>query len=196
MDLYSGPEYVVHFKYSSVFVVTFVTMMYGVGMPILFPIACLNYFMLWCGERYWVAYTYQLPPSLDDKLTKNAMEVLRYAPLFFLFNGYWMLSNLQIFQGEVQVRLTSDTLMNTGHTFSSIVSVNQSSPVIFIALMALFIFVMQKFFKKSLKKYGFGFSASKIEVDEDLPNFFNAIKQSEKEWIYAEALHYKKFYNI
>ena len=32
--------------------VTFVTMMYGVGMPILFPIAAISYFMFWLVERY------------------------------------------------------------------------------------------------------------------------------------------------
>ena len=42
--LYSGPEYVLHFKYSEVLNVTFIAMMYGLAMPILFPIACLNLF--------------------------------------------------------------------------------------------------------------------------------------------------------
>ena len=41
-DLWSGWDYVVHFKYSFVLNVVFVTMMYGVGMPILFPIAAFN----------------------------------------------------------------------------------------------------------------------------------------------------------
>ena len=93
MDLYMGPEYIVHFKYSSVFNITFVTMMYGVGIPILFPIAVLSYTILWISERYYVAYNFQMPPSLDDRLSKNAVNVLKYAPMIFLFNGFWMLSN-------------------------------------------------------------------------------------------------------
>jgi hypothetical protein len=39
----------------------------------------------------------KMPPCLDDKLTKNALGMLKYAPLFFIANGYWMLSNMQIF---------------------------------------------------------------------------------------------------
>lgn len=42
--LYSGNDYVMHFKYSSVLNVVFITMMYGVGMPLLFPLAAFNFF--------------------------------------------------------------------------------------------------------------------------------------------------------
>jgi hypothetical protein len=31
IDVYSGPEYLIHFKYSGMLNVTFVTMMYGIG---------------------------------------------------------------------------------------------------------------------------------------------------------------------
>ena len=30
---------------------------------------------------------------MDDKMTVNAMRLLSYTPIMFLFNGYWMLSN-------------------------------------------------------------------------------------------------------
>src|SRR3569833_4684174 len=46
VDLYSGPEYFIHFKYSAILNVTFVTMMYGMGLPILFPIAAFTYFVV------------------------------------------------------------------------------------------------------------------------------------------------------
>lgn len=52
MDLYSGPDYIIHFKYSTLLNFTFVTMMYGLGLPILFPIAALAYFIFWATERY------------------------------------------------------------------------------------------------------------------------------------------------
>lgn len=42
--VYGGGDYVIHFKYSGVLNVVYVTMMYGMGMPILFPIAALNLF--------------------------------------------------------------------------------------------------------------------------------------------------------
>ena len=93
MDLYSGAEYILHYKYSMILNTTYVTMMYGLGMPILFPIAALNYFVFWATERYQMAYTYQMPPALDDALTKNMLQLLSYSPILLIFNGLWMISN-------------------------------------------------------------------------------------------------------
>jgi len=73
--------------------VTYVTMFYGPGIPILFPIAAFAYLTLWVTERYGLAYTYQMPPRMDDQLTKNTLTLLSFSPLLFLLNGYWMFSN-------------------------------------------------------------------------------------------------------
>ena len=54
IDLYSGPEYteILHSKYAEILNVTYITMLYGLGLPIMFPIAFLSYFIFWCTERY------------------------------------------------------------------------------------------------------------------------------------------------
>lgn len=91
--LWSGGEYVIHFKQSGVLLVVFVTCMYGVGMPLLFPVASFNFFNQYFCERIMAAYQVKLPPSLDDKLTKNMISVIKWAPLIMMFNGYWALSN-------------------------------------------------------------------------------------------------------
>jgi hypothetical protein len=92
-DLYSGAEYVIHFKYSGVLNIVYITMMYGMGMPILFVLAAFNFFNQWVCERIIVAYQMKLPPALDDKLTINCINMLKIAPIMLLFNGYWMISN-------------------------------------------------------------------------------------------------------
>lgn len=92
-ELYTGADYVIHFKYAGILNIMFITMMYGLGMPILFPIAAFNFLNQYICERIIVAYTMRQPPALDDKLTVNALSMLRYAPLLFLANGYWMISN-------------------------------------------------------------------------------------------------------
>lgn len=51
VDLYSGPGYLIHFKYSGILNIAFVTMMYGAGIPILFPIAVFAYFIFYSLER-------------------------------------------------------------------------------------------------------------------------------------------------
>lgn len=101
LDLYTGPDYIVHYKYSTILNIIYVTMLYGLGMPILFPIAVVSFFIFWATERYQIAYCYQLPPAMDDKMTTNAMTLLSYTPIMFLFNGFWMLGNRQIFENLI-----------------------------------------------------------------------------------------------
>jgi len=113
IDLYAGPGYIIHFKYSGVLNVVFVTLFYGIGQPILFPIALITLLGLWFVERYEIAYNYQLPPSLDDKLTKNCVKVLRWAPILLLFNTYWMLSNKQYFSNLTEWIQESDDQMKS-----------------------------------------------------------------------------------
>lgn len=38
---------------------------------------------------------------MDDTMTLNAMNLLSYTPIMFLFNGYWMLSNRQLFENVI-----------------------------------------------------------------------------------------------
>lgn len=92
-DLYSGAEYAIHFKYSGILNIVYITLMYGLGMPILFALAAFNFFNQYICERIIVAWQVRLPAALDDKLTNNCINMLKWAPIIFLFNGYWMLSN-------------------------------------------------------------------------------------------------------
>lgn len=71
----------------------YITLMYGIGMPILFPIAAFKFFNLYICERITMAYAMKQPPCLDDKMTKNVISMLKFSPLLMLVNGYWMLSN-------------------------------------------------------------------------------------------------------
>lgn len=55
-QLYSGGDYFLDFKYSNVLNIVFVTMLYGLGLPILFPIAVGNFINQYICERIMVAY--------------------------------------------------------------------------------------------------------------------------------------------
>lgn len=52
MEIHGGRNYIVHFKFSGILNICFVTMMYGLGLPQLFPIAVLSMFIIYCTERY------------------------------------------------------------------------------------------------------------------------------------------------
>lgn len=196
IDLYVGPDYVIHFKYSQILNVTFVTMMYGLGMPILFPIAGLSYFIFWMVERYQIAFTYPMPPALDDRMTKNAMNLLLWSPLLLLMNGYWMLSNKQIFNSQLNSMDTLNDNMLTGHTLDTIFVLDYAFPMVVIALVCIVLIVFTKVFDGLMNKWGFVISKREIVVDENLPNFFEAVSLVESEWIIAENKNLRENYGF
>jgi hypothetical protein len=90
---YGGEEYLIHFKYSDALNITYITMMYGMGIPLLFPVAFVNLALTLYGERFACAYVVRQPPAMDDTMTKNTLRLLKLAPIILLMNGYWMVSN-------------------------------------------------------------------------------------------------------
>ena len=86
--------------------------------------------------------------------------------------------------------------MLTGHDFSTIMNVNQATPMIFIGLSLTFITIMRAAFYETLTKWGFTLTVHDIEVDENLPNFFEAVKLKDADWIVKENNYYKEKYGF
>ena len=58
VNLYSGPQHLMHFKYASVMNTIYTTFMYGFALPVLFPIAALTFINIYIVEKLTVAYWY------------------------------------------------------------------------------------------------------------------------------------------
>jgi hypothetical protein len=148
-DLYSGALYVIHFRQSFLLNIVYVTMMFGAGMPILFPIAAFNFMNQYICERIIVAYQVQLPPALDDKLTQNLIKMLAFSPLFMVLNGYWMLSNEQMFNNKWDWIPTYQAMMPSGHQIN-FNKIDYRSPILFIAIISVILTFFKMFFNKYL----------------------------------------------
>lgn len=68
-------------------------MLFGTIMPLLFPLALGEIFLLYSLERYSVAYIYRQPPMYDNSLNANCLLVLKAAPIFYCLSGLWIFSN-------------------------------------------------------------------------------------------------------
>lgn len=49
-----------------------------------------------------------------------------------------------------------------------------------------FIIILETYLHDTLKKFGFSLSSNEIEVDENLPEFYLAVKLSDADWMVAE----------
>lgn len=48
------------------------------------------------------------------------------------------------------------------------------------------IIILQTFFKRKLKEWGFTFGGSSLNVDENLPLFFEGLKLKDADWLLQE----------
>lgn len=133
---------------------------------------------------------------MDDKMTTNAMWLLSFTPILFLFNGYWMLSNRQMFSNEVNQVSRSTDEMSSAHFWSTLPQLNQATPMLMISIAFVVITVLRNSFYKMLQKWGFTISSNEIEVDENLPSFYKAVKLSDADWIVKENQYLEDNYSF
>ena len=76
MEIRDGPLYYIHYKYSSVLTIMYVTFMYGFGIPALIPIACASLIMLYFVEKTLLFYAYRMPPMYDERLSQAVLSKL------------------------------------------------------------------------------------------------------------------------
>lgn len=134
------------------------------------------------------------PPALDDRLTKNTIEMVKFAPLLMLFNSYWMLSNQQIFKNKVTPIMNSSQHMVSNHEVE--LRVDWDTPVLLMSFAAIFLLKVQNLLGDRLIRLGFTMQAKVLEVDEDLPNFFKTVKLSQAYEIVAEEKNMRYNYGF
>ena len=82
-----------HFKYATIASTILTTFMYGMALPILFPIAMLTFLNMFIVEKIAITYWYQRPPTYGPELNAVALKVLLIAPIIFFSFGYWIMGN-------------------------------------------------------------------------------------------------------
>lgn len=116
---------------------------------------------------------------MDEKMAKNALELLSYTPSLFLLNSYWMLSNRQMFDNVVnKIAYTTDE-MRSAHSLLTMFELNQATPLLVISCAIVLIGLLRIFCYQKLQSLGFAFTSKVFTVDEKLPNFFHSIKLSD-----------------
>ena len=68
-------------------------MMYGPGIPVLFPIGLVALSILYLVERYAVAKYYRMPSNFQDYLNRSCLDAVMWAPFLYSGIGFWMYSN-------------------------------------------------------------------------------------------------------
>ena len=186
----------IHFKYSDALNVIYVTLLYGLSMPILFPIAAVTLRLQLVFEKITIAWIARMPPAMDNSLNQNALSMVSFAPIFLLMNGFWMIDNKIIFDNYWEYRMRVNENMKSGHFFQGFV-INQSTPILLFVLFSWVLKLILTFVsEETLQRFGFTMQKERISVDEDLPNFFEAIKLRQADEIVCEYQNIKDRYGL
>eukprot|EP00347_Sterkiella_histriomuscorum_P023421 403334704 len=199
VDIYSGPDYMIHLRFSTILNLTFVCFMYGTALPLLYPIALWSFFVLYSLERILVCYYYKQPPNLDDKLTQNSLLMLLWAPIVHMMLSYWFLSNNQIFDNMLfPLEKVSDVVKN-GHTviqeFRDI-TFDQSFPCLMVFFILAICVPFGKIGFAIINYFKPGILDVNLNVDENLGNFYEALEEEDKKWMQAEESNLRKKYGM
>ena len=89
IDLYAGPEYLIHYRYATILLNIGVAFMYGTAMPYLYVCAVLAFVILYINERLLVCYYYREPPAFDEKMTLMTLEMTKAVPMMMLPMAFW-----------------------------------------------------------------------------------------------------------
>jgi hypothetical protein len=116
--------------------VTYVVMLYGSGIPILYIIAAAFFFITYWVDKQIVFNHYRKPELYDESMAINTLSWFKYAIVLHLIGGILMYSNSYILPIKDEDMSTSFTESTSGYTdyysFGSINSVHLSVYIGFI----------------------------------------------------------------
>jgi hypothetical protein len=167
-------------------------MMYGIGLPILFPVAAVSLFTLYMVEKLMIYYSYRQPPMYDAGLNESVLKIMSFAPLLFLSFGYWMLSNIQLFSNTVfDIAYGRDNRLY-GHKWTSAFSAdsfsvsNPATPLIVMFWVFLVLIILNVFFYKIITGLCPKFKVGDLQVNEELENYFETLDTNDRNFSIKE----------
>jgi hypothetical protein len=185
VDIYGGPIFQIHYKYSTCANIVFITFMYGPGMPFLFPMATMALFVLYSVERLLVAYSYKEPPSYDDKINKSAINMLMVPPILYMAFGYWMYSNQQIFNDKVIPINYLSEQPSTDHVIWQFPNVVASVPLFLMSFPILIVCVGKTYYKRLMKLIYYA-GVENLNIEEKLDPYFDALSNKDRQFMMDE----------
>lgn len=109
-------------------------------------------------------------------MNTNAILMVGYAPIFLLVNGFWMVDNKIIFENKWDYIMRTTDSMKSGHFFEGF-RVNPATPLLLFIMFSIAMKVLTWLPEEFNRMLGFTMDDDfEISVDEDLPNFWEAIK--------------------
>ena len=181
VDLYAGPVYLIHYRYSMILLHISCAFLYGTCMPVLYVVAFFAFIVLFVNERVLVCYYYREPPSFDEEITLKAMSLIGWIPTLVLPFVFWQMGNRQIFETVViPVDRASDVILSGHDIKNAMMHANplyltyNSGP--FLLFCVIFTYKILKWLKETLLDD----EEEDDQLCEGLSNYYDALEETDK----------------
>ena len=88
------------FRYSNMLTVLSVTFLYSGGMPILYPVAALFFFISYWVDKCLLLRCYRKPIKFDERLARSTLEFFKYILILHIIGFFVMFSLTPILQNS------------------------------------------------------------------------------------------------
>jgi hypothetical protein len=197
VDLYAGPVYLIHYRYSMILLHIGCAFMYGTCMPILYIVAFVAFIVLFINERVLVCYYYREPPSFDEEITMKAMNIIQWIPILALPIIFWQMGNRQIFETEVvQIDRASDVIMSNHDLKNALSHTNPLYMTYNSGPFFLFVIIITYYVLKWLKEVILDDEEEDDQLCEGLSDYYDALEQTDKAVNIGSEKHYLERYKV
>ena len=191
INVHCGPNYLMHFKYSSILNIIFVTFMYGFGIPDLYPIAAASFIIIYIIEQCQLYYSYKQPPMYDERLSQSVLSKLMWAPFIGIAFAYWMASSNQLYSNKWLNQITTGSeVFQAQHNMQSVFWKSgwaaPAWPLLLTAIMIQVIIWAGESLIELVSKFVPCCIIGDMTLDEDIPIYWEGLDENDRHWAIEE----------
>lgn len=190
-----------HYKYSAIMNIVFITMMFGTGLPILFPLASFSLLMMYMLEKYEIYYVFQQPPAYDEKLNNSFLNNIDKAPIFLLSFGYWFLTNLQMqtndFLEPIETQKDTFKSQHIWSEYTSVTKAYENAGPAGSLLIMLYLYLAYLIFRTPInaifRSYFQEMTIEDLTIDETIDVYQNCLDTDDRNFTLLEEANSLKY---
>jgi hypothetical protein len=98
--LYVGPDFGLDGRLAQMIAIVWVVFMYAPGLPILFPLTALNFFIIYWIDKYLLLRFFKKPKNYDEESILFTVDQMKYSFVFHMVLGAFVYSKNTILNAK------------------------------------------------------------------------------------------------
>ena len=104
-ELYTNPQIASFYVYAQLFTTLWSCLCFSAGLPILYPVACLSFLILYWVYKVLLVKYYAKTTQFDEDLPLKTVSFMKYAIIFHMVVAAFMFTNSAIFDEATDLKI-------------------------------------------------------------------------------------------